>query len=130
MILPMVYHKTYCNKIKHNDTFSLFASQFFKSPRDKKVGKTQAGCLCLGLFRVLKKSGLGESFGKASLANTAFGLGRFISMRDRSSWTEEGWYRYASETWPDEASERGLPRPLARRGKNWGWASFSIWLTA
>ena len=43
-------------------------------------------CLCLGSFRVLKEPGLGEPFGKASLANTAFGLGRFISMRDRSCW--------------------------------------------
>jgi hypothetical protein len=71
---------------------------------------------------VLKKSGLGEPFGKASLANTAFELGRFISMRDRSSWTEEGWYRYSSEAWPDEALERGLPGPLVKRGKKWGRA--------
>ena len=82
----------------------------------------QPACLCLGLFRVLRKSGLGEPFGKASLANTAFGLGRFISTRDRSSWTGEGGYRYPSEVWPDEALERGLPRPLAKRGKNWGRA--------
>jgi hypothetical protein len=68
-------------------------------------------------LRVLKKSGLGELFVKASLANTAFGFGKFISMRDRSSWTEEGWYRYTSEAWPDEALERCLPRPLAKRGK-------------
>jgi hypothetical protein len=34
---------------------------------------------------LLKKSGLGEPFGKASLSNTALGLGRFISMRGRSS---------------------------------------------
>jgi len=47
----------------------------------------QPACLCLGLFRVLKKSGLGEPFGKASLANTVFGLGIIISMRERSSWT-------------------------------------------
>jgi hypothetical protein len=50
-----------------------------------------------------EKSGLGEPFGKASLAKTAFGLGRFISMRDRSSWTGECGYRYPSEVWPDEA---------------------------
>jgi len=67
---------------------------------------------------VLKKSGPGEPFGKASLANTAFGLGRLIPMRDRSSWTLEGWYRYPSEAWPDEALERGLPRPFAKRRKN------------
>jgi hypothetical protein len=30
-----------------------------------------------------------------------------------------GWYRYPSEAWPDEALERGLPRPLAKRRKNW-----------
>jgi hypothetical protein len=69
---------------------------------------------------VLKKSGLGEPFGKASLANTVFGLGRFISMRDRSSWTGEGWYRYPSDAWPDETLKRGLPGPLAKRGKKWG----------
>jgi hypothetical protein len=69
---------------------------------------------------VLKKYGLGEPFGKASLANTAFGLGRFISMRDRSSWTEEGWYRYPSKAWPDEALKRGLTRLLAKRGKKMG----------
>ena len=80
----------------------------------------QPACLCLGLFRVLKEFGLGEPFGKASLANTAFGLGRFISMRGRSSWTGEVWYRYPSEAWPDEALERGLPRPLAKRGKTGG----------
>jgi hypothetical protein len=88
----------------------------------KKWERHRQACLCLGLFRVLKKSGLGEPFGKASLANTAFELGRFISMRDRSSWTEEGWYRYSSEAWPDEALERGLPRPLVKRGKKWGRA--------
>ena len=80
----------------------------------------QPACLCLGLLRVLKESGLGEPFGKASLANTGFGLGRFISMRGRSSWTGEVWYRYPSEAWPDEALERGLPRPLAKRGKTGG----------
>jgi hypothetical protein len=80
----------------------------------------QPACLCLGLFRGLKKSGLDEPFGKASLANTTFGLGRFISIRDRSSWTGEGWYSYPSEAWPDEALERGLPRPLAKRGETGG----------
>jgi hypothetical protein len=86
----------------------------------------QLTCLCLGLFRVLKKLGLGESFGKASLANTAFGLGRFIPMRGGSSWTGEGWYRYPSEAWPDEVLERGLPRPLAKRGKKWGRARVRV----
>jgi hypothetical protein len=44
----------------------------------------QPACLCRGLFRVLKELDLGKPFGKASLANTFLGLGRFISMRDRS----------------------------------------------
>ncbi len=85
----------------------------------KKWERHRQACLCLGLFRVLKKSGQGEPFGKASLANTVFRLGRFISMRDRSSWTGEGWYRYPSNAWPDEALEKGLPRPLAKSGKKW-----------
>jgi hypothetical protein len=80
----------------------------------------QPACLSLGPLRVLKRSGLGEPFGKASLANTALGLGRFISMGSRSCWPGEGWYRYPSEVLPDEGLERGLPRPLAQRGKNWG----------
>jgi len=33
----------------------------------------QPACLCLGQIRVLKKSGLGEPFGEASLANTILG---------------------------------------------------------
>ena len=36
----------------------------------------QPVCLCLCVFRELKKKGLGEPFGKASLAKTVFGLGR------------------------------------------------------
>jgi len=82
----------------------------------------QPACLCLGLFRALKKFSLGEPFGKASLANTALGVGRFISMRGRSSWTGKDWYRYPSNAWPDEALERGLPRPLAMRRKKRGRA--------
>ena len=78
--------------------------------------------LVLPQFFIFYSWGLGESLGKASLANTAFGLGRFIPMRDRSSWTLEGWYRYPSEAWPYEALERGLPRPFAKRRKNWGRA--------
>jgi hypothetical protein len=58
---------------------------------------------------------LGEPFGKASLANTAFGLGRLISMRDSSFWTGEDGYCYPSKAWPDEALERGLRRPLVKR---------------
>jgi len=40
-------------------------------------------------------------------------------MRDRSSWTGDGWYRYPSNVWPDEVLEKGLPRPMAKRRKNW-----------
>ena len=83
----------------------------------------QPACLCLGLFSVLKKSGLGESFGKASLANTAFRLGRFVPMRDRSSWMLKGWLSYSSEAWPDEALKGEVPRSLAKRKKNGGRTS-------
>jgi hypothetical protein len=75
------------------------------------------------------KSGLGEPFGKASLADTADKLGRFISKGDGSCWPGEGWSCYPSEAWPDEALERGLPRSLAERGKNWGWANIIYVLT-
>jgi len=68
----------------------------------------------------LKSSGLGEPFGKASLANTAIGLSRFDSMRSRSCWVLEGLLGYPSGAWPDEVLERGLSRPMAKRGKNWG----------
>lgn len=85
----------------------------------------QPACLCLELLRVLEKSGLGEPFGKASLANTVFRLGRFISMGNWSTRTG-GWYRYPFEGWPDEAWERGLSRPLAKRGKNWGRARIPL----
>ena len=74
----------------------------------------QPTCLCPGLLRVLKKSSLGKPFGKASLDNTAYRLGRFISMRDRSSCPGEGWYRYPSEVWPDEALKRVFPGPSRR----------------
>ena len=80
----------------------------------------QPACLCLGLLGELKEVGLGEPFGKASLAKTTLGLGRHISMGDRSSWCGEVRVRYPSGAWPDEALKRGLPRPLAKRGKNWG----------
>ncbi len=39
----------------------------------------QPACLCLGIFRVLKKVGLGEPFGKASLAKTVLGVGKLKS---------------------------------------------------
>ncbi len=64
----------------------------FQSFNDRrvKVGTTQAGksptvCLCPGLHRALKERGLGEPFGKASLADTDYRLGKFISMTNRSS---------------------------------------------
>jgi len=60
---------------------------------------------------VLVEFGLGEPFGETSLAKTVFGLGRLISMGDPSFWTGEGVVRYPSGAWPDEALERGLPRP-------------------
>ena len=56
----------------------------------------------------------GQPFGKASLANTIFRAGRFISMRDGSFWTEERGFRNPSGVWPDGALERGLPRPLEK----------------
>jgi hypothetical protein len=73
---------------------------------------------------MLREFGLGEPFGKASLANTAFGLSRFVPIRDRSPWGLEGWLRHPSEAWPYEALERGLPSPLAKRRKNWGEDDF------
>jgi hypothetical protein len=88
------------------------------APKVSALKFLQPACLCQGLFRVLKKSGLGKPFGKASLANTFLGLGRFISMRNKSSWAGEGWYCNPSGAWPDEALERGLPRPLAKSEKN------------
>jgi len=75
----------------------------------------------------LKSSGLGKPFGKASLANTALGISGFVPMRGRSSWILEGSLRYPSEAWPDEALERGLSRPMAKRRKNWrGKVAWSI----
>jgi hypothetical protein len=79
---------------------------------------------CLGLLGKLKESGLGEPLGKASLANTIFRLGRLISMRDGSFWIGESGFGNPSEAWPDEVLERGLPRPLAKGWKNWGWQAF------
>jgi hypothetical protein len=66
---------------------------------------------------VIKRSGLGKSFGKASLANTFLVLGRFIPMRDRSSWTGEGWDCNPSKAWPDEALEQGFAQPLDEEEK-------------
>jgi hypothetical protein len=89
----------------------------------------QPACLRLDILSVLEKSGLGEPFGKASLANTAFGLGRIIPMKDRSRWMLEGRLGYSSEAWPDEALERGLAMPLVKIRKNWERAGFQFRLT-
>jgi hypothetical protein len=76
-------------------SFLLPTPSFFKSSRDEKVRTTEAGpepnmvqgLPLSGLIQGAQRaSGLGKPFGKASLANTALRLGRFISMRDRSSW--------------------------------------------
>jgi len=71
---------------------------------------------------MLEEPGLGESFGKASSANTTFVSGRFVSITNRNPWIVEGWLRHPSEAWPYEALKRGLPRPFAKRRKNWGRA--------
>ena len=42
-------------------------------------------------------------------------------MEDRSLWAG----RVGLKTWPNEGLERGLPRPLARRGKRGQAAAFS-----
>ncbi len=47
--------------------------------------------LCPGRLRALKEGGLGEPFGKTSLANTTYRLGKLISMTNRSSWAGEEW---------------------------------------
>jgi len=78
---------------------------------------------------MIREFGLGEPFGKASSANTAFGLSRFVPMTDRSPWVLEGWLRHPSEAWPYEALERGLHSPLAKRRKNWGRATLVFRLT-
>jgi hypothetical protein len=71
----------------------------------------------------LEQIGLGESFGKASSANTAFGSSRFIPMADRNSCFIQGWLCHPSEAWPYEALEKDLPRPLVKKRKNWGRAN-------
>ena len=42
-------------------------------------------------FRTSEQRGLGESLGEASSANTAFGLSRLLSMRNRNPLGVEGW---------------------------------------
>jgi len=88
----------------------------------------QPACLCLGQLRVPGKFGLGEPFGKASLANTAYGSSRSVSMGGRDFRVEESWVSLPSKAWPDEALERGLPRPFAERSNNWRRASLKIGL--
>jgi len=44
-------------------------------------------------------------------------------MTGRNLRAVEDWLPPPSEAWPDEALERGLPRPFAKRRENWGWAS-------
>jgi len=72
---------------------------------------------------MLEERGLGEPFGKASLANTAFVSGRFVPITNRRPWGVEGWLHYSSEDWPYEALKRGLPRPFAKRRKKLGRAN-------
>jgi len=69
---------------------------------------------------MLEEPGLGEPFGKASSANTAFVSSRFVRKTSRKPWWVEHWLRYPSEVWPYEALERGLPRPFAKRRKKLG----------
>jgi hypothetical protein len=71
---------------------------------------------------MLERPGLGEPFGKASSANTSFVSSRFVPITNRNPWVVEGWLRHSSEAWPYEALKRGLPRPFAKRRKNWGRA--------
>jgi len=78
---------------------------------------------------MLKESGLGGPFGKASSANTAFGLSRFVPMTGRGLWILEGWSPHPSEAWPCEALEKGLPRPLVKRMRNPGGANLIFSLT-
>jgi len=73
-------------------------------------------------FRTSEQPGLGESLGEASSANTAFGLSKLLPMTNRNHLGVEGWLPRPSGAWPYEALKRGLPRPSAKRRKNWGWA--------
>jgi hypothetical protein len=73
----------------------------------------------LGLSGVPKKSGLGESLGKASLANTSFGSSRLFPSHGGPPSREE-LAPHSSKAWPDEALERGLPRPFAKKNEKLG----------
>ena len=73
----------------------------------------------LGLSRVPKKSGLGESLGKTSLANTSFGSRRLFPSHGGPPSREE-LVPHSSKTWPDEALEKGLPRPFAKKKEKLG----------
>ena len=76
-------------------------------------------CLCLGLFGRLEERGLGEPVGKASSANAASVSSGFVPITNRRPWRVERWLGHSSEVWPDEALEKGLPRPFAKRRKDW-----------
>jgi len=76
-------------------------------------------------FQSLKMEGddLGEALGKASSANTVFGLSRCFPITGRCL---DGCRRLVplpSKAWPHEALERGLSRAPGKRRENWGWAS-------
>jgi hypothetical protein len=45
-------------------------------------------------------------------------------MKGRGLRAVEDWSPLAFEAWPDEALKRGLPRPLAKKGKNRGGEVF------
>ena len=104
----------------------LLAPQFSKSPEDKKGVTTQAGLpSCVSTDAGwLKESGLGEPFGKASLANTVSGSSRLVPMIGRDLRGVEGWLPIPYEAWPDEGLERGLPRPFAKKKEKLGEGKF------
>ncbi len=106
---------------------NLALPQFLNHPEMKKGNdRGRPACLCLDLLRVPRKSGLGEPFGKASLANTATGSSRSVSMTVRGLRAEEEWLPLTFKAWPDEALERGLPRPFAKRRGNWRRATLIL----
>jgi len=96
------------------------AHGFHSAPKVFALKFLQPACLCLGRSWELRKFGLGEPLGKASLANTIYRLGRFVSTRDKSFCNGQGGYCYSSGVWSDEAMERGLARPLAKSVKTGG----------
>jgi len=77
---------------------------------------------------MLERPGLGEPFGKASSANTAFVSSRPVRITSRKPCRVERWLRYPSDAWPYEALKGGLPRPFAKRRKKLGVVKFGIFL--